>query len=40
VGAAGGRANQMGRQPPPVPQLTGMAQIVGLALGSPEFQRR
>jgi uncharacterized protein (DUF1800 family) len=24
----------------PVPQLTGVAQIVGLALGSPEFQRR
>jgi hypothetical protein len=42
VGAAagGGRANPLGRALAPVPQLTGMAQIVGLALGSPEFQRR
>jgi len=23
-----------------VPELTGLAQVVGLALGSPEFQRR
>lgn len=34
------RANQLARQLAPVPQLTGVAQIVGLALGSPEFQRR
>jgi len=25
---------------PPAPQLTGLAAIVGLALGSPEFQHR
>jgi hypothetical protein len=24
----------------PTPQLTGLAQMVGFALGSPEFQRR
>jgi uncharacterized protein (DUF1800 family) len=29
-----------GRPAPRLPQLTGLAQIVGLALGSPEFQRR
>jgi len=23
-----------------IPELTGLAQVVGLALGSPEFQRR
>jgi uncharacterized protein (DUF1800 family) len=34
------RANQGARGLGPVPQLTGVAQIVGLALGSPEFQRR
>lgn len=34
------RANQAARGLRPVPQLTGVAQIVGLALGSPEFQRR
>ena len=34
------RANQLARGLGPVPQLTGVAQIVGLALGSPEFQRR
>jgi hypothetical protein len=34
------RANQAARGLGPVPQLTGVAQIVGLALGSPEFQRR
>lgn len=33
------RANPFGRQNRPV-QLTGIAQVVGLALGSPEFQRR
>ena len=39
-GGAGLRANQGVRGFGPVPQLTGIAQIVGLALGSPEFQRR
>jgi hypothetical protein len=39
-GGAGLRANQSVRGFGPVPQLTGVAQIVGLALGSPEFQRR
>jgi len=34
------RANQRPLGLGPVPQLTGVAQIVGLALGSPEFQRR
>ena len=34
------RANQRALGLGPVPQLTGVAQIVGLALGSPEFQRR
>jgi hypothetical protein len=33
------RANPFGRQNAPV-QLIGIAQVVGLALGSPEFQRR
>lgn len=33
------RANPFGRQSGAV-QLTGIAQVVGLALGSPEFQRR
>ena len=32
------RANQLGLGS--IPQLDGVAQIVGLALGSPEFQRR
>ncbi len=34
------RAALQGRPLGPAPQLTGLAQIVGLALGSPEFQRR
>jgi uncharacterized protein (DUF1800 family) len=34
------RANQRARALAPIPQLSGLAQIVGLALGSPEFQRR
>ena len=34
------RANQRALGLGPVPQLTGVAQVVGLALGSPEFQRR
>ncbi|MGI9141319.1 MAG: DUF1800 domain-containing protein [Gemmatimonadaceae bacterium] len=38
-GAAAGRNAVMGR-PGQIPQLQGFAQIVGLALGSPEFQRR
>jgi len=33
-------AKRLARGLAPVPQLTGVAQIVGLALGSPEFQRR
>jgi hypothetical protein len=37
--AGGKRAAQQGRGFGNVPQLTGLAQIVGLALGSPEFQR-
>ena len=40
AGGAGRRANQLARGFGPVPQLAGVAQIVGLALGSPEFQRR
>ena len=38
----GGNRQQMlnGRGLGPIPQLSGLAQIVGLALGSPEFQRR
>jgi uncharacterized protein (DUF1800 family) len=38
-GAGGGRGRGMGAARRPV-ELTGLAQIVGLALGSPEFQRR
>lgn len=34
------RANPLGRPGAPLPQLAGIAQVVGLALGSPEFQRR
>jgi uncharacterized protein (DUF1800 family) len=34
------RANQRALGLGPIPQLDGVAQIVGLALGSPEFQRR
>lgn len=34
------RANQLALGLGPIPQLHGVAQIVGLALGSPEFQRR
>jgi uncharacterized protein (DUF1800 family) len=40
VGDGPRRANQAPRGLGPVPQLTGVAQIIGLALGSPEFQRR
>jgi hypothetical protein len=40
VGLGGQRPNQLARGLGPVPQLSGIAQIVGLALGSPEFQRR
>ena len=36
----GPRANPLGRPNATLPQLTGIAQVVGLALGSPEFQRR
>jgi hypothetical protein len=39
-GGASLRANQGARGLGLVPQLNGVAQIVGLALGSPEFQRR
>jgi hypothetical protein len=35
-GAGRGTGNVLG----PTPNLTGFAQVVGLALGSPEFQRR
>ncbi len=34
------RANPLGRPGAALPQLTGIAQVIGLALGSPEFQRR
>ena len=37
---AGKQAGMQGRGIGRIPQLTGLAQIVGLALGSPEFQRR
>jgi uncharacterized protein (DUF1800 family) len=41
LGGGGGlRANALARGLGNVPQLSGMAQIIGLALGSPEFQRR
>jgi uncharacterized protein (DUF1800 family) len=41
LGGGGGlRANAQARGLGNVPQLSGMAQIIGLALGSPEFQRR
>jgi uncharacterized protein (DUF1800 family) len=40
LGGLGPRAGAQPRPLPPVPQLFGMAQIIGLALGSPEFQRR
>jgi uncharacterized protein (DUF1800 family) len=36
----GARRNQMMGRPGQIPRLEGLAQIVGLALGSPEFQRR
>jgi hypothetical protein len=36
----GARANPFGRPGTTLPQLTGIAQVIGLALGSPEFQRR
>jgi uncharacterized protein (DUF1800 family) len=38
--AGGRRAAMQGRPMGNLPQLTGLPQIVGLALGSPEFQRR
>ena len=38
--AGGARAILVGRPLGPAPQLTGLPQILGLALGSPEFQRR
>jgi len=38
--AGGRRAALQGRPVGNLPQLTGLPQIVGLALGSPEFQRR
>ena len=37
--AGGKRAALQGRGFANIPQLTGLPQIVGLALGSPEFQR-
>ena len=37
--AGGKRAAMQGRGLGNIPQLTGLPQIVGLALGSPEFQR-
>ena len=41
LGGGGGlRANAQARGLGNVPQLSGVAQIIGLALGSPEFQRR
>ena len=40
LGGGGQRENQGARGFGNVPQLSGVAQIVGLALGSPEFQRR
>ena len=39
-GKNGARPGQLAGGLGPVPQLSGVAQIVGLALGSPEFQRR
>jgi len=36
----GARQNPLGRPNASLPPLTGLAQVVGLALGSPEFQRR
>ena len=36
----GARQNPFGRQNAQLPRLTGLAQVVGLAIGSPEFQRR
>ena len=37
---AGARQNPLGRPNGALPQLKGIAQVIGLALGSPEFQRR
>jgi hypothetical protein len=34
------RRNALARGFGPVPELSGLAQVIGLALGSPEFQRR
>jgi uncharacterized protein (DUF1800 family) len=36
----GARQNPLGRPNAGLPQLNGIAQVIGLALGSPEFQRR
>ena len=36
----GARQNPLGRPNAALPQLRGIAQVIGLALGSPEFQRR
>jgi hypothetical protein len=36
IGGRGGRQGGFQR----LPQLTGLPQVIGLALGSPEFQRR
>ena len=38
-GGSGPRANPLAARNGAVPQLNGIAQVVGLALGSPEFQR-
>jgi hypothetical protein len=38
--ADGPRNNPLGRQGAAIPQLSGIAQVVGLAFGSREFQRR
>jgi hypothetical protein len=38
-GGGGKRAALQGRGMGNIPQLNGLQQIVGLALGSPEFQR-
>ena len=40
TGPRGARQNPLGRPNAALPQLKGIAQVIGLALGSPEFQRR
>ncbi len=40
AGDAGNRRRMASRGFGPVPEMSGLAQVVGLALGSPEFQRR